>query len=113
MSKSYRNSVTLSAQNGVLADSSRFGHISFDVYNPQSSAIEVFVTLKCANGQVTLVSSVARPEQWTKISLQLASLGSFDMDSLQSVTIAFSPMEELNNFDLFIDNLTMTVRGEV
>ena len=112
-SKSYRNSVTLSAQNGVLADSSRFGHISFDVYNPQSAAIEVFVTLKCANGQVTLVSSVARPEQWTKISLQLASLGSFDMDSLQSVTIAFSPMEELNNFDLFIDNLTMTVRGEV
>lgn len=112
-SKSYKNSVTLSAQNGVLTDSSRFGHISFDVYNPQSSAIEVFVTLKNSEGRLTLVSSVARPGQWTKISLQLASLGAFDMSSLQSVTIAFSPIEELNTFDLFVDNLTMTVRGEV
>lgn len=112
-SKSYKNSVTLSAQNGVISDSERFAFIDFEVYNPQDKAIEVFVTLKSKNKAVTLVSAVARPGQWSKISLQFVNLGDFDLSDLQSVTFAFSPLNTLENFDIYLDNVKMTARGEL
>ena len=111
--KSYKNSVTLSAQNGVISDSERFAFIDFEVYNPQDKAIEVFVTLKSKNKAVTLVSAVARPGQWSKISLQFVNLGDFDLSDLQSVTFAFSPRNTLENFDIYLDNVKMTARGEL
>ena len=112
-SKSYKNSVTLSAKNGVISDSERFAFIDFEVYNPQDKAIEVFVTLKSKNKAVTLVSAVARPGQWSKISLQFVNLGDFDLSDLQSVTFAFSPLNTLENFDIYLDNVKMTARGEL
>lgn len=112
-SKSYKNSVTLSAENGVISDSERFAFIDFEVYNPQDKAIEVFVTLKSKNKAVTLVSAVARPGQWSKISLQFVNLGDFDLSDLQSVTFAFSPLNTLENFDIYLDNVKMTARGEL
>lgn len=112
-SKAYKNSITLFNGNGVLADSKRFYTIDFETYNPQEQAIEVFVTLNGKNQSVTLVSAVARPDDWTRISLQLVNLGDFDLGDLQSVTFAFSPLEKVKNFDIYLDNVKMTARGEL
>lgn len=110
--KNYKNSITLTNASGVPADASRFGSINFNVYNPQSGAFEVYVTLKNATSSVMLVSDVVKSGD-NKITLQLVNLGSFDLSTLKSITISFAPIETVEKFDLFLDNVNLTVRGEV
>ena len=113
--KSYRNGVTFTEKSGLPTDAEKYGALTFWVYNPNDVAIDVVASLKNATSSVRLVTAVAAPGKWTEVTLQFVNLGKFDMTSLKELTVSFGLMNaaEVENYTVYLDNVSMIVRGVV
>ncbi len=81
----------------------KYDFFAFDVYNPASSSVFIWLRLDDANGKSFFVSFECAAGVWTKVKLKTASISNIDPTKVEKVY--FYMRMPRNDATLFLDNV--------